>query len=254
MISNFAAKNNVITKNKIVMKKIFLLMATLLVMGSTAFAGDGLDYCIGPKIGYQTARLSYAKADIKAGFLNNLTFGLFGRVSYNRLYVQPEIMYFRTENIFSLDTKNNVAGLNSEERVTFTLNESTLQVPILFGFKLIDRRLVSLRVQMGPTANFILASKTLFDKNYSLTNLQGENVEIEDDENAFDTKSIAWGMQAGIGIDVLNRITLDINYNFGMSKIFGEVKNSKLNEYFDFNNIDKTRQNMFMVTLGVKFL
>ena len=47
------------------MKKTFLILATLLLMGSTAFAGGDFDFAIGPKVGYQTTKLSYYKADIK---------------------------------------------------------------------------------------------------------------------------------------------------------------------------------------------
>ena len=58
------------------MKKTFLLIAALLLMGSAAFAGGGFDIAIGPKIGYQTSKLSYDKADIKAGLSNHFTAGL----------------------------------------------------------------------------------------------------------------------------------------------------------------------------------
>lgn len=34
------------------MKKTFLMMAVLLMMGSAAFAGGGFDIAIGPKVGY----------------------------------------------------------------------------------------------------------------------------------------------------------------------------------------------------------
>lgn len=50
------------------MKKTFLLIAALLMMGSAAFAGGGFDIALGPKVGYQTATLSYQRDDIKAGF------------------------------------------------------------------------------------------------------------------------------------------------------------------------------------------
>ena len=73
-------------------------------------------------------------------------------------------------------------------------------------------------------------------------------------DKKFNTKSIAWGLQAGVGIDILRRITLDINYNFGLSKIFDNLNDTQLGETFDFSNIDNTKQNMFMVTVGVKFL
>lgn len=228
-----------------------LLIAALLMLGSSMFAQD-LD--LGIKVGYQTPKLSYQQADIKAGFQNHLTFGLFGRVELGMLYVQPEVLYFKTQNIFSLDATNISEGLLPEEHVSFTLNEANLQVPILIGVKALDLGVVTLRAQAGPTANFTLASTTLFDKTFSLTGNDGETVTIDENENAFDTKTIAWGLQAGLGADILGKITLDINYNFGLSKVFGALNNTSLNNYFDFTNVDNTKQSLFMVTVGYKFL
>lgn len=233
------------------MKKTFLLIAAMLMLGSTMFAQD-LD--LGVKIGYQTPKLSYQKADIKSGFQNHLTFGLFGRVEYGMLYVQPELLYFKTQNIFSLEATNISEGLLPEENVTFTLNEANLQVPILVGVKFLDLGVATLRAQVGPTANFTLASTTLFDKTFSLTGNDGETVTIDENEQAFDTKAIAWGMQAGLGADILGKLTLDINYNFGLSKVFGNLNNTNLGNYFDFSNVDDTKQSLFMVTVGYKFL
>lgn len=233
------------------MKKTFLLIAALIMFGSSMIAQD-LD--LGVKIGYQTPQLSYKGADIQSSFQNHLTFGLFGRVEYGNLYIQPEILYFKTQNIFSLDATNISEGLLPEEKVTFTLNETNLQVPVLVGYKFLDLGVATLRAQVGPTANFTLASTTLFDETFSLTGNDGETVNIDENEEAFDTKSIAWGMQAGVGADILGKITVDINYNFGLSKVFGALNNTNLNNYFDFSNIDDTKQNLFMVTVGYKFL
>lgn len=233
------------------MKKSFLLIAMLLMLGSSMFAQD-LD--LGVKVGYQTPKLSYQQADIKSGFQNHLTFGLFGRVELGMLFVQPEVLYFKTDNIFSLEATNVSTGLLPEENVTFTLNEANLQVPILIGVRFLDLGVATLRAQVGPTANFTLKSTTLFDKTYSLTNNDGETVTIDENDNAFDTKTIAWGVQAGIGADILGKITLDVNYNFGLSKMFGALNNTNLNNYFDFSNVDNTKQSLFMVTLGFKFL
>ncbi len=237
------------------MKKSFLLIAALLMLGSTMFAQD-LD--LGVKIGYQTPNLSYQKADIKSGFQNHLTFGIFGRVEYGMLYVQPEVLYFKTNNIFSLDVANTSQTWLPEETVTFTLNEANLQVPILVGVKFLDLGVATLRAQVGPTANFTLASTTLFDKEFKLINDDDpehvQEMTLEDDSNIIDTKSIAWGMQAGLGADILGKITLDINYNFGLSKVFGGLNNTNLGNYFDFSNVDNTKQSLFMVTVGYKFL
>ena len=230
------------------MKKSFLLIAVLLVFGSSVFAQD-LD--LGIKVGYQTPKLSYKQADIKSGFQNHLTFGLFGRVEFGSLYVQPEVLYFKTQNIFSLEATNISEGLLPEENVTFTLNEANLQVPILVGVKFLDLGVATLRAQVGPTANF---STTLYDKTFSLTGTDGETITIDENEEAFDTKTIAWGLQAGLGADIMGKITLDINYNFGLSKVFGNLNNTNLGNYFDFTNIDNTKQSLFMVTVGYKFL
>ena len=233
------------------MKKSFLLVAAMLMLGSTLFAQD-LD--LGIKVGYQTPKLSYQKADIKSSFQNHLTFGIFGRVEFGNLYVQPEVMYFKTDNIFSLDMANTSEGWLPEEQVTFTLNEANLQVPILVGYKFLDLGVATLRAQVGPTANFTLASTTLFDKTFTLTNNNEETVTIDENDEVFDTKTIAWGMQAGLGADILGKITLDINYNFGLSKVFGTLNNTTWNQYFDFSNVDNTKQSLFMVTVGYKFL
>lgn len=234
------------------MKKSFLLIAVLLVFGSSVFAQD-LD--LGIKVGYQTPNLSYKQADIKAGFQNHLTFGLFGRVELGMLYVQPEVMYFKTQNIFSLDMANTSQTWIPEETVTFTLNEANIQVPVLVGIKFLDLGVATLRAQVGPTANFTLASTTLFDKTFKLTNDEtGEEVTLDENKEVFDTKTIAWGMQAGLGADILGKITLDINYNFGLSKVFGRLNDASWNNYFDFSNVDNTKQSLFMVTVGYKFL
>lgn len=239
------------------MKKTFLLIAALLMMGSAAFAGGGFDLAIGPKVGYQTAKLSYQKADIKSNFSNHFTAGLFGRVTLGRLYVQPEVLYFKTSNIFD----GHVNGVESENlfnlptgaHVNLTLNQMNLQVPVMVGVNILDLDIVTLRAQAGPTANFVLKSQTIYDKTYTLDGQQSEIANTTTDQD-FDTKAISWGVQAGLGVDVLKRITLDINYNFGLSKMFDALNQTTLGETFDFSNIDNTKQNTFMVTLGIKLL
>ena len=239
------------------MKKTFLLIAALLMMGSAAFAGGGFDIAIGPKVGYQTAKLSYQKADIKSSFSNHFTAGLFGRVTIGRLYVQPEVLYFKTSNVFEGHVtgveSDNLFNLPTGANVNLTLNQMNLQVPVMIGVNILDLDIVTLRAQAGPTANFVLKSQTLYDKTYTLDGQQSEIANTTTDQN-FDTKAISWGVQAGLGVDVLKRITLDINYNFGVSKMFDALNQTTLSETFDFSNIDNTKQNTFMVTLGIKLL
>ena len=185
-----------------------------------------------------------------------MTFGIFGRIEFGKIYIEPEVLYYKSGNIFELTAENISEGWSlPEEKVTFTLNESNIQVPILLGWKAIDLGVAAIRLQVGPTANFTIASKTLFDETFSLTNTEGETETInENTDLKLNTKSISWGLQAGVGADILGKITVDINYNFGLSSIFGTLNNTGLSNYFDFSNIDQTKKNMFLVTVGYKFL
>ena len=243
------------------MKKTFLLTAALLTMGSAAFAGGGFDITFGPKVGYQTARLSYEKASIKSGFSNHFTSGIFVRANFGRLYVQPEVLWFKTSDVFDVNVvgtgSNNYLNIPTGADVSLTLNQMCLQVPVLVGYDILDLRLITLRGHIGPTANFVLSSKTLVDYSVSATNGDGAQITQEgeaDTNEGLNPKTISWGMQVGLGVDLLKRITLDINYNFGMSKLFGKLNDTPLGETFDFSNIDDTKQNLFMVTVGIKLL
>ena len=241
------------------MKKTFLLIAALLMMGSAAFAGGGFDIAIGPKVGFQTAKLSYEKADIKAGFANHFTAGLFGRITIGRLYVQPEVLYFKTSNLFDVNVtgEDEYFNIPTGANVNLTLNQMNLQVPVLIGVNILDLDLLTLRAQVGPTANFVLKSQTLIDYTVSATGNDGSQMtqegNVSSDSDQFNTKTISWGLQAGLGVDVW-RFTLDVNYNFGLSKVFGALNDTPLGETFDFTNVDNTKQNLFMVTVGFKLL
>lgn len=238
------------------MKKSIFLIAAMLLMGSSAFAGGGFDFAIGPKIGYQTAKLSYKQSDIQAGFANHFTVGLFGRFEIGGFYLQPEALWFKTSNLFELNTNvqhDVVVGdftIPSGASLDFTLNAMNIQVPVLLGYNFnIVNNLIAIRAQVGPTLNFTIPQKTLVNR------AVGSSDPVEISNETFDTKTIAFGLQGGLGLDILKRITLDINYNFGISKVFGaDVINAAWGQYIDTNNISDAHTNMFMVTIGYKLL
>lgn len=237
------------------MKKTFIILAALIVLSGSIFA-QGFDLSIGPKVGYQTAKLSYHKEDIKSGFAEHFTIGAFARVEIGNLYVQPEILWFKSSNVFDLNTNvthDTIIGditIPSGAKLDFTLKAMNIQVPILVGYKfnVIDG-ILAIRPQVGPTLNFVIPQQTLVNQSI------GSADPTEIDKETFDTKSIAFGLQGGLGVDVLN-FTLDINYNFGISKVFGAniINNTSWGQYIDTNNISDAHNNMFMVTLGYKFL
>lgn len=237
------------------MKKTFIILAALIVLSGSIFA-QGFDLSIGPKVGYQTAKLSYHKEDIKSGFAEHFTIGAFARVEIGNFYVQPEILWFKSSNVFDLNTNvthDTIIGditIPSGAKLDFTLKAMNIQVPILVGYKfnVIDG-ILAIRPQVGPTLNFVIPQQTLVNQSI------GSADPTEIDKETFDTKSIAFGLQGGLGFDVFN-FTLDINYNFGISKVFGAniINNTSWGQYIDTNNISDAHNKMFMVTLGYKFL
>ena len=237
------------------MKKTFIILAALIVLSGSIFA-QGFDLSIGPKVGYQTAKLSYHKEDIKSGFAEHFTIGAFARVEIGNFYVQPEILWFKSSNVFDLETNvthDTIIGditIPSGANLDFTLKAMNIQVPILIGYKfnVIDG-ILAIRPQVGPTLNFVIPQQTLVNQSI------GSADPTEIDKETFDTKSIAFGLQGGLGFDVFN-FTLDINYNFGISKVFGAniINNTSWGQYIDTNNISDAHNKMFMVTLGYKFL
>ena len=65
---------------------------------------------------------------------------------------------------------------------------------------------------------------------------------------------MTWGAALNIGIDVW-KFTLDVNYSFGLSKFFkSDDVNWSVGEYSGSIHLDKTKQNVFTITLGLKFL
>ena len=237
------------------MKKTFIILAALIVLSGSTFA-QGFDLSIGPKVGYQTAKLSYHKEDIKSGFAEHFTIGAFARIEIGNLYVEPEILWFKSSNVFDLNTNvthDTIIGgitIPSGANLDFTLKAMNIQVPILIGYKfnVIDG-ILAIRPQVGPTLNIVIPQQTLVNQSI------GSADPTEIDKETFDTKSIAFGLQGGLGVDVFN-FTLDINYNFGISKVFGAniINNTSWGQYIDTNNISDAHNNMFMVTLGYKFL
>lgn len=195
------------------------------------------DFCIGPKIGYQAQTLSLKKADIEREFKNSFTAGVFGRLTIKNFIIQPELLYFKTGKVINFDFQ--------ELRPSLTLNQSNLALPILLGYQFFDAKLLKIRGNVGPVMYFVVGQ----DKD----DLKGLEPEAVEDLKA---KNMTWGAMLNVGIDVW-RLTLDINYSFGLTNLFKKDSITLYNPFtgdpgtFDF---DDAKQNIFTVTLGFKLL
>lgn len=220
------------------MKKVLLLFVALFM---ATVANAQFDFCIGPKVGYQTTKLSVKKDNIKSDFKGNMTFGVFGRVTIKKFVVQPELLYFKSGKVLQLDVVGNDWGLNNPiPNPTLTINQSNLALPIFLGYQFLDLDLIKMRANVGPVFYFSLGKAEYV--------VEGEDKPLPNVADA--TKGSTLGGAINLGVDVW-KLTLDINYSFGLSKVF--------NDEFKVGNIsvpvaDNTKQNIFTVTLGFKFL
>ena len=211
------------------MKKLLLVLA--IVLFANVARAEGVGFHFGPKIGYQTANLSYNKADIKSGFSEHFTAGIFGRVCIKNFLIQPELLWFKSGQIFNID---GTGLLDFDPSIEMT--QQNLALPIFIGYQFLDLKLIKFRAHAGPVMYFVVDQT-------NKTNYEDKNMKLE-------ANGMTWGGAVGIGIDVL-LLTLDINYSFGLTNLI-DKENVKIAGH-DFA-IDNTKQSIFTVTLGVKLI
>jgi hypothetical protein len=123
--------------------------------------------------------------------------GLFLRLTVLGIYVQPEILFTSSENKIRItEPGETISEIRSQQF-------NKLDIPVMVGFKL-----GPLRINAGPAATIKIGSpKELFDtSNY---------------ENLY--KSATFGYQAGVGLDILNKLTLDLRYEGNMNQFGNEL-------------------------------
>jgi hypothetical protein len=198
------------------MKKSILILLLVLL----SIAGAQAQFCIGPKVGYSASKLSTTIPEIKESMNNNFQIGAFMRLG-QKVYFQPEVLYATRGGIFE-DT------LNLQEEIKF----KSLDVPLMVGFHLLNLKVFNFRFMGGPVASFILDKDLSFDEN------------MIDPITESELKDIIWGLDVGLGIDVLF-MTLDVRWEFGLNNLY---ESSVSGENYSINN------NLFIVGLGFKLL
>jgi len=146
--------------------------------------------------------------------------GLFLRITLLGLYIQPEAVF--ATNTFDY----NVTTVTATELKSQTFNR--LSIPVLVGFKL-----GPLRINAGPAAAIQIGSPEA----------------LVSDPNFEDMyKGAIWGYQAGLGVDLFKRLTLDARYAGSLGEKFGDsVAIGSQNFKLDYG------QSSFLLSLGIIF-
>jgi len=203
------------------MKKIIVILLVLLPAIFTAETMFG-QLNIGVKVGYNASKLSANIDSVTTSFKSGMQFGAFVRIG-SKLYLQPELYYTTQGGVFTSNTQN----------WKQTVKIGSLDLPVLVGVKVLDLKLVNVRVLAGPEASFVI----------------NKSIEEGGVKNSLgplskgDLSSVNWSLQAGAGVDVW-KFTLDIRYQVGLSQMVKEVKSYS----FDSKN------NVWVISLGFKII
>lgn len=221
------------------MKKIIFVAVLLL---SVSFANAQLNF--GIKAGYNSSLGMNNLNSVKTGeynlnsvsseIANGFHMGAFVRIGFQNIYFQPELLYSMGKKDYTI-TFEDMAQNNAKVTFDKSVNISTVDVPLLLGYKLLDLKLVNLRVFAGPKLRFN-AGSTLSYSNLS----NGGSVTPANLEK--DVKAAQVGLEAGVGVDVL-MFTLDARYN-----LIGDMYQTKL----DSKTLDNIPANTFVISLGWK--
>jgi len=203
------------------MKKISLLFVFVLA-ASFAFAQISL----GPKVGYNTSKLTTDVSEINSELSNSFNFGLFLRIG-KKIYVQPEVNWLTSGSVFKTPTGSSLSPIEQEVEL------KTIEIPALVGWRIINFGVGNVRIMAGPSASIVT------DKTVSTKDESGFVNPIQDS----DIEDMIWGFNIGAGVDVL-MFTLDVRYQMGLNEVIPKVEN------FDF----KSKNNVFAVSLGWKII
>ncbi len=203
------------------MKKLSLIFV-LFLAANLAFG----QFSIGPKIGYNTSKLTTDADEISSDLKNSFNFGVFMRLG-KKIYLQPEVNWLTRGGVFKKPEMNNVKPINQE------IEMKTIEIPVLLGWRIINLGVGNIRVMAGPSASIVT------DKTVSTSDPDEYINPIED----ADIEDLVWGFNIGAGVDLL-MFTIDVRYQMGLNEVITKVEN------FDFNS----KNNVFAVSLGWKIL
>ena len=219
------------------MKKMFSLAVLLL---SVTFVSAQLNF--GIKAGYNSSLTlgnissvsngGYDLTDVKSELNNGFHAGIWARIG-DRFYVQPELLYAIGKKDYTVTLQD---AANNNITYDKFVNISTVDIPLLVGYKLLDKKMANLRVFAGPKLRLDAGSSLEFDNVVSGgTITQADLIK--------DVKKSQIGLEVGAGVDLFI-ITINKKNN-----IIGDMYQTKITDL----NIDNIPVSTFVISLGWKF-
>jgi len=212
------------------MKKLFLIVLTVFIV-LPAFS----QIKFGLKAGLSTTNLKMEDlktltsgqtqyvVDALKGANYGFHGGAFVRLGLMGFYIQPELLFAsRTDEYTVADADDPASEIIKKQQF------NQLDLPIMLGV-----RLGPVRLNAGPSARLLINSpKDL----------------IDDPDFKVMYNNLTFGYQAGLGVDIIKRITLDLRYEGSLQKYQTQVENVTGDKF----TLDD-RPNAFLFSVGIMF-
>ena len=205
------------------MKKV-VFVAVIMLMTASMFG----QFTIGPQIGYTASNLTVDKSEIVNNLKSNFLIGVLARFG-KKIYVQPEISWLTQGSVLKYPSLSNPNPVEQEIKL------STIQVPVSVGWRIINLKVVNIRVYGGVAANFVT------NTTINTTNPDGLEYLLPSDFN-----NVQWQWQLAAGVDVF-MFAIDVRYFGGIN----DIMNTTIEIDGDSRSIS-SKSNLFQVTLGWK--
>jgi len=148
--------------------------------------------------------------------------GLFVRLKITKLFIQPELLFSTRTNEYKV-TDVLTTDVNDVKQ-----KFSKIDIPVMVGVKLGPAR-----INAGPVGSFLI-------------NTPEELVDDPDIEAIYGRMS--FGYQAGVGVDIINKLTVDLRYEGSLKKYQTQIENAASTSI----NLDD-RPNAILLSLGLMF-
>jgi hypothetical protein len=146
-----------------------------------------------------------------------LHLGAFLRVNISKLYIQPEVLFATRSNDYKVTNTNTM--VDSVKSQTF----NRLDIPVMIGVKF-----GPVRINAGPVGSVNIGSPKQL---------------IDDPDFKAVYAGMTFGYQAGVGLDLFKKLTIDMRYEGGLSKFQSKIGDIALDD----------RPNAFLLSVGYMF-
>jgi hypothetical protein len=148
--------------------------------------------------------------------------GIFGRVSISKLFVQPEILFSTRTNEYKVTDV--LAATTKDVKQSF----NKIDVPVMVGVKLGPAR-----INAGPVGSILINTPRELINDPDLETIYGR---------------MSFGYQAGVGVDLIGLLTVDLRYEGSLKKYQNKIENAIGTAV----NLDD-RANAFLLSIGIMF-